>query len=372
MKRNSALLICMLLLMAVSLVAQQPYRAAGEAGARQSANDFSQSTIQGCLIGSEVTSSFALTDEHTGEIYLLQGNDSLLKQNVGHEVMITGTATAIRPSDKKGTIGYISPSEPHRTATSASAGQKTVEFEVMDIKPLANTCAQQTESQKTAIAASQDVVRNNPNATEPKVGYSAQAPQRQSGSRPAAPSGPPEAVPGKTGNEGHAFSATTTATAGQVTPGMQTPAGRAEASGKPVHSGQASAPGAPPTAEQTAQNPAAAERIASSAERAEINNSQHQLGVNAQPNYNLTAQQQTERADQAVGMGNAKNQSELPGATQHPAGRRQEREQRAAEHEKTEPTLIGCLSRSGKSGHEFFLTEQKSGTRYRLDAPRRS
>jgi hypothetical protein len=135
------------------------------------------------------------------------------------------------------------------------------------------------------------------------------------------------------------------------------------------------APGAPVTAEQTAQNPADAERIASSAQRAEINNSQHQLGVNAQPNYNQSAQQQTAQANQPVSgpdheqNRNAKSGTELPGASQHMKGDKREREQQARQHQQTHPTIIGCLVAGGKSGKEFYLNEQGSGTRHRLSAP---
>jgi hypothetical protein len=342
-------------------------------------SDASQSTIQGCVMGSAVTSSYALTDEHTGEIYLLRGNDSLLKQNVGHEVLISGSATAIRPSDKKGSIGYISPSEPHRTATSAYAGQNALNFEVTHIQPVADTCAQQSESQKAAIAASQaalGTVDNNSTATEPRVGYSAQGPQSKPGQNSGsdASSVPPLPAAGKTGNNGDTHGVSTTASAGQVTPGFQTEAGKAQAPGKQTdvdqnlgsHQQPNAAPGAPPNQEQTAQNPAAAERIASSAQRAEINNSQHQLGVNAQPNYQQSAQQQTERANQPVAE--QKAQTGLPGASQHTTGGQRERQQQAEEHHKAEPTLVGCLSQSDKSGKEFFLKEQNSGTRYRLSA----
>jgi len=340
-------------------------------------SDASQSTIQGCVMGSAVTSSYVLTDEHTGEIYLLRGNDSLLKQNVGHEVLMSGSATSIR-SDKKGSIGYISPIEPHRTATSSYAGQKALNFEVTQIEPVADTCAQQSESQKAAIAASQAVlgtVSKNSTATEPRVGYSAQGPPKPE-QNPAASSVPPLPAAGKTGNIGDTHGVSTTASAGQVTPGFQTEAGKEQAPGKQTDVNQNlelrqqpnAAPGAAPNQEQTAQNPGAAERIASSAQRAEISNSQHQLGVNAEPNYQQSAQQHTERANQPVAEQRA--QTGLPGASQHTAGGQRERQQQAEEHHKAEPTLVGCLSQSDTSGKKFFLKEQNSGTRYRLSASR--
>ncbi|HET7186363.1 MAG TPA: hypothetical protein VFI82_16905 [Terriglobales bacterium] len=319
-----------LLLMCFSslLVAQN---ASSHASAARPASS-RQSTIQGCETGSDV--QVVVTDEHTGKVYVLHGNDSLLKQNVGHEVIVTGIATPSRPSDKKGSI----------------------HLEVNHIQAIADTCARQSEPANT-IAASQAALGSvtiNPNATEPHVGYQAQAPQQgpaQSGSLSSTPSNPSVAIAGKTGNRGDTFPVTTTGSTGQVTPGVETQAGVAQSPGqhtgtvkneiKPVPQTGA-APGAPPAPEQTAQNPIAAERIASSAQRAEVNNSQHQLGVNAQPNYNQSAQQQTARADQAV------------------AG---------YEHQQAPPTLVGCLVNSdGGARHGYYLQEQKSGLRYRLNA----
>ncbi len=432
-------------------------------GSRQGPGSFNQSTIQGCLAGSETTSTFVVTDEHTGEIYLLHGNDSLLKEQVGHDVMITGTAYPLRPSDKKGRVGYINPSAPNETATSNRAGEKGMNFDVSYVQPLANSCAQQTESQKSAIAASQaalgTVQSNNTSSTEPKVGYTAQSqsenqlvgcvsgsandlllsqPEQsrtyrlkgdtselkndlgkmvsitghlQPGSGPSR-SGATEAAPilqvtgtqviqdtcsylpnpghapiaatGKTGNTGEAFPVTDTSTSGRNTPGNETQAGKAQAPGPqtaldaggvPQPQNQTAAQGAPQTAEQTAQNPAAGERIASSAERAEINNSQHQLGVNAQPNYNQSAAQQTTQANQPVQGSpyemnrNPQTGTRLPGESQTmraPKKGEQEKEKQAEERQRALPTLIGCLTSTGKASHEFFLTEKNSGTRYRL------
>ncbi len=338
-----------------------------------------QSTVQGCVVGSVVTSSYVLTDEHTGEIYLLRGNEPLLKENVGHDVLITGIASAIRPSNRKGSIGYISPSEPNRTGdSSAEAGQKALNFEVTYIHSVADRCAQSSESQKAAIAASQAAlgsVSGRRNALEPKVGSQAQAqPQaNQQVTTPPVEPGPTQAATGKTGNEGSAMPVTTTGSAGHVTPGVETEAGKAQAPGRQTGLGSASAPveanrpGAPPTPEQTAQNPADAERITSSAQRAEINNSGHQLGVNAQPNYQQNAAQQTRQANRTVT--GAENSAQLPGASQHMESGRREREERAAERQHAQPTLIGCLQRgSGKDARGFFLTERSSGTRYRLSA----
>jgi len=127
--------------------------------------------------------------------------------------------------------------------------------------------------------------------------------------------------------------------------------------------------GAPPAPEQAAQNSSDAERIASSAQRPEVNNSQHQLGVNAQPNYSRSAQQQTAKATQPLTANeqHPNDRTELPGASQHINGGERQREQQARKQHQAQPTLVGCLVSSGLKP-EYFLKEQTSGTRYRLDA----
>ncbi len=157
----------------------------------------------------------------------------------------------------------------------------------------------------------------------------------------------PIAATGKIGNKGEVQPVTSTASAGVTTPGFETQAGTAQRPGDQTNvaeggarpAGQTSAaPGAPVPAEQIGQNSASAERIASSAERAEINNSQHQLGVNAQPNYSQSAQQQTARANQAANTGSVKQSS---------------------------PALTGCLTNTAQG---YVLTEQNSGATHRLRA----
>src|SRR5690242_3357747 len=169
----------------------------------------------------------------------------------------------------------------------------------------------------------------------------------------------PVAVTGKTGNEGGARDVASTASAGSVTPPRESEAGRKQASGD---QGQKQIPrekqfGAPKTAEETAQNPADAERMAQAAGRAELNNPQRQLGVNARPDYSQNRNEQ--------------KGTELPGASQHPQAsgqREQKREHEAEENQKARPTLTGCLTASGgESSREFFLSEEGSGRRYRLN-----
>jgi hypothetical protein len=299
------LITVLLLLAATAAVAQQgaeskPFPAEDNTpSSRQGAASFSRSTIQGCVTGSAVTGQYILTDENTGEIYVLQGNDALLKEQVGHEAVMTGTATPIRPSNQKGTLGYVSPNSSPARGTS-SQGARALNFQVNLIQPIANQCRQQTESQKEAIAASQaalgSVQSQNQNATEPYIGYAAQS-QTQNAFTGCISGSADDLLLTQEGE--HRTYRLRGNRAGLKTE-VETQAGRAQqpgrktgltAGGVPQPLNITAAQGAPPTAEQTAQNPAAAERIAVAAQRAELSNPQQQLGVNAQPVFEVTGVQ---------------------------------------------------------------------------------
>lgn len=92
--------------------------------------------------------------------------------------------------------------------------------------------------------------------------------------------------------------------------------------------------------------------------------------MNAQPDYRQSAEQQTQSANQPISgyeqNRNPQNGTELPGASQQMKAQ-PEREKQAEEHQREQPTLVGCLV-SGAEGseHGFFLAEKKSGARYRL------
>jgi hypothetical protein len=138
----------------------------------------SESTIQGCVLGSMVRSQFILTDETTGRTYLLQGNDPELKAQVGHEVAMTGMASPI-PNQAKGGIGYHNPSAPTAGATRLAGRGAATNFTVTDIERLANQCGRHAQNQRKVIAASEaalgSVNTDDRSALEPQIGYAAQS-----------------------------------------------------------------------------------------------------------------------------------------------------------------------------------------------------
>ncbi len=141
---------------------------------------FSQSAVQGCVMGSAVTGQFVLTDENTGQIYLLQGNEPELKAQVGREAVITGTATPM--ASQQGAVGYQRPSAATTGGATQLAGKAALNFNVTFVQRVADQCSRSTQSQKDAIAASEaalgSVQTNNRSALEPRIGYVA---QKQSG-----------------------------------------------------------------------------------------------------------------------------------------------------------------------------------------------
>ncbi|HEU5450907.1 MAG TPA: DUF5818 domain-containing protein [Terriglobales bacterium] len=144
-------------------------------GSRMGTQSLSQSTIEGCLMGSG--DRFILTDEHEGTIYLLSGNDSLLKGHVGQQVAITGVAGNIEPSNQPGQPGYINPSAPDKEgAAGTRMGAKSKSFEVQYVQQEAAQCHSANASQADAIAASNAAlgsVANSNSGAAPQVGYTA-------------------------------------------------------------------------------------------------------------------------------------------------------------------------------------------------------
>jgi hypothetical protein len=125
---------------------------------------------------------------------------------------------------------------------------------------------------------------------------------------PAAQSGQPsqqqqktQPVTGKTGNEATHIDVTTTGSAGQETPGVQTNLGAEQQPGKhpEIKDSKASKPnqrprpGAPPNWEQVGQDPGSAATGAAAAKRAEIGGSGGDtLGVDAMPQSDQTSEAQ--------------------------------------------------------------------------------
>lgn len=83
---RTTLMALSLLLCAGWMLAQQ-----GGMGKSGDKSDMAQSKVEGCLQGSN--GNFTLTDS-AGKVYQLQGDASKLTEHVGHEVRVTGTASA--------------------------------------------------------------------------------------------------------------------------------------------------------------------------------------------------------------------------------------------------------------------------------------
>ena len=274
----------------------------------------SQSTIEGCLVGSG--DRYVLTDMHQGTIYLLSGNDSLLKGHVGQQVAMTGVAGNIEPSNRPGQPGYINPNQPDTSGEAGTReGSKTKTFQVQYVQKEAGQCQNTSASQANAIAASNaslGSVANNSNATEPQTGYTAGGDNGLQGCLSGGPGNymlsqpalrrhyqvegndsqlqaqvghtvrltghlqpgespvfqadgvqqlaascnyqtneSPQATSGKTGNSQDEVPVTTTASAGTPTPGYQTQAGQAQ---QPGSATGLNAGGATPPPDNTEKN----------------------------------------------------------------------------------------------------------------------
>lgn len=79
------LLSSILLLTAAFAVAQY----GSQSGSNPSSSDMSQTTIQGCLAGSD--GNYTLTDK-SGTTYQLTGDTAKLQNHVGHTIQVTGTS----------------------------------------------------------------------------------------------------------------------------------------------------------------------------------------------------------------------------------------------------------------------------------------
>jgi hypothetical protein len=132
-----------LLLSAAWMQAQTtPQTDAGQAGSATSAQSGAaagQTSIQGCLQGSN--GSFTLTAD-SGTTYQLQGDNSKLSKHVGHEVEVTGSTSA-----SGGSGSAMSPSSGAAGSTAgssagASAGSQTLNVD--SVKQVAKTCSNAT------------------------------------------------------------------------------------------------------------------------------------------------------------------------------------------------------------------------------------
>jgi hypothetical protein len=143
-------LIASLLLSAVWVFAQDSAPARSSTSTRAT-NNSSEMTIEGCLAGS--AGNFTLTD-NAGKTYQLQGNDSKLTDQVGHQVRIEGTQTATASAtapagtaasakaDQSGsTASSGAENKPSDNAADSSASASAaIHFNVKSVKKVSDSC----------------------------------------------------------------------------------------------------------------------------------------------------------------------------------------------------------------------------------------
>jgi len=130
--RKLLLLVSVLLLGASWAVAQdsssQTDPNSGTPSQTSSANASGETTVQGCLSGSN--GAYTLTDKN-GNSYQLTGDSAKLSEHVGHEVKITGTSSAASASASG---GGTAPG----TTREANAASQTLQ--VSSVKHVSKTC----------------------------------------------------------------------------------------------------------------------------------------------------------------------------------------------------------------------------------------
>jgi hypothetical protein len=132
--RRLVLLLSVLLLGACWAVAQdttsQPNSNSSEtsasSGQTSSATASGTITVEGCLSGS--SGNYTLTDKN-GNTYQLTGDTAKLSEHVGHEVKVTGTASAASAAGG-GTA----------TGTTGQASGNSQTLEVSSMKHISKTC----------------------------------------------------------------------------------------------------------------------------------------------------------------------------------------------------------------------------------------
>lgn len=127
MKMKKILLLSSIfLLSAVWAVAQ--YDSQPSASSQSSSSDAGQTTLEGCLGGSN--GSYSLTDK-SGTTYQLTGDTGKLEHHVGHTMQVTGTAsTGSSTSNSSGSMSEAAEAQPT--------------FNVISFKHIAASCTSDT------------------------------------------------------------------------------------------------------------------------------------------------------------------------------------------------------------------------------------
>jgi hypothetical protein len=95
---------------------------------QSSAGGGSETTVQGCLSGSN--GSYTISDKN-GTTYQLTGDTAKLSEHVGHEVKVTGTASA---------AGSTSPSSGGSAAGASSGSASQQSLQISSVKHVSKTC----------------------------------------------------------------------------------------------------------------------------------------------------------------------------------------------------------------------------------------
>jgi len=119
---KTLLLVLSLLVSAAWIQAQSQYPQTGSSRTGSTASG--QTTVQGCLQGSD--GNYTLTD-NDGATYQLQGDTSKLNAHVGHEVRIAGSTTSASAT-----------TNPRTGTPTASTQQPTLT--VNSVKHISTTC----------------------------------------------------------------------------------------------------------------------------------------------------------------------------------------------------------------------------------------
>lgn len=91
---------------------------ASQSSAIQNNADPNETTVQGCLSGSD--GSYMLTDK-SGTMYQIKGNTSKLQAHLGHTIIVTGTSKSASGADAATQSGSMSnPSDSHPTLMMSS------------------------------------------------------------------------------------------------------------------------------------------------------------------------------------------------------------------------------------------------------------
>ncbi len=123
-----SLILSSLLLCAMWVAAQTYPNQSSNQSSSQASNAAGQTTVQGCLSGSN--GNYSLTDS-SGNTYQLAGDTSTLSEHVGHTVKITGT-TASSSASSKGTS---------KTPSSSSGANAQPTLNVSSVKHISSSCS---------------------------------------------------------------------------------------------------------------------------------------------------------------------------------------------------------------------------------------